>query len=80
MDFRTTVTHKVTKRLWNKQYDVILTREQSVLMEIKSLFEGGNMKTENIMLGYRIDLYYLTFNLQWKFMKVDIAREILTMK
>lgn len=80
MDFRTTVTHKVTKRLWNKQYDVILTREQSVLMEIKSLSEGGNMETENIVLGYRIDLYYLTFNLQWKFMKVDIAREILTMK
>ena len=31
MDFRTTTTHKFRTRLGIKQYDVILTKEQSVL-------------------------------------------------
>ena len=38
MDCRTTMTHKFRTRLGLKQYDVILTKEQSVLTKIKSYF------------------------------------------
>ena len=43
MDCRITSAHKFRTRLGFKQYDVILTKEQSVL--IISLFEGENMQT-----------------------------------
>ena len=36
------------------------------------------MEIESSVLGYRTNLYYHIFNLQWKSMKKDIA--ILTMK
>ena len=36
MDCRTTSVHKFRKRLGFKQYDVILTKEQSVLTKILS--------------------------------------------
>ena len=40
MDCRTTAAHKVRTRLEFKQYDVILTKEQSVLTKMKISFEG----------------------------------------
>ena len=40
MDCRTTAAHKFRTRLGFKQYDVILTKKQSVLTKIKSSFEG----------------------------------------
>ena len=43
MDCRITSAHKFRTRLGFKQYDVILTKEQSVL--IISSFEGENMQT-----------------------------------
>ena len=39
MDCRTTLAHKFRTRLGFKQYDVILTKEQSVLTKIMSSFE-----------------------------------------
>ena len=42
MDCRTTSAHKFRTRLGFKQYDVILTKEQSVLTRIMSSFEGKN--------------------------------------
>ena len=57
MDCRTTAANKVRTRLEFKQYDVILTKEQSVLAKIKMLFEGENMETQYSALGFRIDLY-----------------------
>ena len=44
MDCRTTAAHKFRTRLGFKQYDVILAKEQSVLMKIKSLFEGESIQ------------------------------------
>ena len=58
MDCRTTSAHKLRTRLEFKQYDVILTKEQSVLTSIMSSFGGENMQTQYNVLGYRIDLYF----------------------
>ena len=38
-----------------KQYDVILTKEQSLL---QSASEGENIQTQYSVLGYRIELYF----------------------
>ena len=57
MDFRTRRAREFRKRLWFKQSDDILTKEQSVLAK-KSSFEGENMQTQYSLLGYRIDLYF----------------------
>ena len=40
MDCRTTSAYKFRARLGFKQYDVILTKEQSVLTKLLSSFEG----------------------------------------
>ena len=40
------MAHKVRTRLGFKQYDVILTRERSVLTKIMSSFEEENMQTQ----------------------------------
>ena len=45
MDCRTISAHKFRTRLGFKQYDVILTKEQSVLTKIMCSFEGENMQT-----------------------------------
>ena len=55
---RTTWAHKFRTGLGFKQYDVILTKEQSVLTKIMSLFEGENMQTQYKVSSYRIDLYF----------------------
>ena len=45
MDCRTTSAHKFRKRLGFKQYNGILTKEQSVLTKIMSSFEWENKQT-----------------------------------
>ena len=56
MDCRTTLILKFRTRLCFKQSDVILTKEQSVLTKIMSLFEGKSKQTQYNVLGYKIDL------------------------
>ena len=63
MDCRTTMAHKFRTRLGFKQYNVILTKEQSLLTKIMSSFKGGNMKTQNNVLSYTIDLYFHDYKL-----------------
>ena len=63
MDCRTAPAHKFRARLGFKQYDVILTKEQSVLTKIMSSFEGENMQTKCNVLSYRIDLYFHDYKL-----------------
>ena len=72
MNCRTTAGYNIRTRLGFKQYDVILTKEQSVLTKIKILFEGENMQTQYTVLHYRIDLYFHDYKL------LVIATEILT--
>ena len=63
MDCRTTAAHKFRTRLGFKQYDVILTKKQTVLTKMMSSFEGGNMQTQYSVLGYRFDLYFHDYKL-----------------
>ena len=58
MDRRTISGHIFRARLEFKQYDVILTKEKSVLKKIMSSFEGENMQTQYNVLGNRIYLYF----------------------
>ena len=58
MDCRTTLAHKFRTRLGFKQYDFILTKEQSVLTKVMNWFKGENMQTQYNVLSYRIDLYF----------------------
>ena len=63
IDCRTKSAHKFRTRLGLKQYHVILTKEQSVLIKIMSTFEGENMQTQYNVLSYRIDLYFHDYKL-----------------
>ena len=63
MDCRTTLAHRFRTRLGFKQYDVILTKQQSVLTKIVNSFEGENMETQNSILSYKIDLYFHDYKL-----------------
>ena len=68
-------------RLGFKQYDVILTKEQSALTKIVRSFEGENMQTEYNVLSYRMDFYFHESKWTWmKIMKMDTVTEILTTK
>ena len=67
MDCRTTSAHKSRARLGFKEYDVILTKEESVFTKIMILFEGENMKTQYNVLDYRINLYFHDYKLAIKF-------------
>ena len=63
MDCRTTSAHKFRTRLGFKQCDVILTKEQSVLLKIISSFVGENMQTQYNVLSHRIDLNFHDYKL-----------------
>ena len=58
-----TSAHKFRTRLGFKQYDVILTKEQSVLTRILSSYQGEIMQTRFNILGYRNDLYFHDYKL-----------------
>ena len=60
MDCRKTSAHKFGTRLGLNQYDVILTKEQSMLTKITSSFEGENIQSVS---SYRIDLYFHDYKL-----------------
>ena len=57
MDFKVTSAYQFKAKLGFKQYDVISTKEQSVLTKIMSSFEVENMQTHYVQ-GYRTDLYF----------------------
>ena len=63
MACNTISAHKFRTILGFKQYDVILTKEQSVLIKIMSSFEGKNMQTQYKVLSYRIDLHFHDYKL-----------------
>ena len=74
IDCRTTAVYKLRTRLGFKKYNVILTKEQSMLKKIKSSFEGKNMKTNYCLLEY------MTIDLQYILMKMVTVVKILTMR
>ena len=50
-------------KLGFNQYDITLTKEQSVLKSIMDVFEGENMQAQYSVLGYRIDVYFHDYKL-----------------
>ena len=42
---------------------MINTKEQTIINSIKDTFEGENMRTQYIVLGCRIDLYFHEYKL-----------------
>ena len=63
MEYWKTAAQKFTTRLGFKQYDVILSKKQSVLIKIKSSFEVENTQMQFSVLGYRLDSYILDYKL-----------------
>ena len=63
MHCRTPEPCKFKRNLGFKLYDVINCKEQTVLELIKEAFEGEDMKTQYIVIGYRIDLYFHEYKL-----------------
>ena len=58
MNSRTDKPCKFKRNLGFTLYDVINTKEQTVINPIKDAFEGGNMQTQYTVLGYRSDLCF----------------------
>ena len=56
-------TIKFRSKLGFNQYDITLTKEQSVLKSIMDSFEGENMQTQYSVLGYSIDFYFHDYKL-----------------
>ena len=51
------------KNLGFTLYNVINTKEQTIINSIKDAFEAEDMQTQYTVIGYRIDLYFHKFNL-----------------
>ena len=66
MDCKTDKSCNLKKKIGFKLYDVINTKEQTIINLIKDKFEGGNIQTQYSVLGYRIDLYFHEISLQLK--------------
>ena len=63
MDCRTDKSCSLKNKLGFKLYDVINTKEQTIINSIKDTFEGENIQTQYSVLGYRIDLYFHKYKL-----------------
>ena len=63
MDCRTDESCSLKPNLGFKLYDVINTKEQTIINSIKDTFEGENMQTQYSILRYRIDLYFHEYKL-----------------
>ena len=51
------------KNLGFTLYNVINTKEQTIINSIKDAFEGEDMQTQYTVIDYRIDLYFHKYNL-----------------
>ena len=80
MDCRTTLAHKFRARLGFKQYDVILTKKQSVLTKIMSYLKQKTLKHDIIFQVMGLTHIFMNITSQQKLMKMDTATEILTTK
>ena len=59
-------TIEIRSKLGFNQYDITLTKEQSVLKSVMDAFEGENMQTQYSVLGHRLDLYFHDYKLAIK--------------
>ena len=54
----------ISKKLGFTLYDVVNTKEQTVINSIKDAFDGENIQTQYTVLNYRIDLYFHEYKLE----------------
>ena len=62
-DCRTGKSCSFKKNMGFRLYDVINTKEQTIINSIKETFEEENVQTQHSVLGYRIDLYFHEYKL-----------------
>ena len=63
MDSRTVLSIDFKSRLGFKSQDPIMKQEQSVFTKIKEIFSTEEITFQHFVLGYRIDAYFLKYNL-----------------
>ena len=51
------------KNLGFTLYEVINTKEQTIINPIKDAFEGEDMQTQYTVIGYKVDLYFHKYNI-----------------
>ena len=59
MDCTAPTAIEFRSKLGFNQYNIILTKEQSVLKSVMDAFEGENMQTQYSVSGYDYKLIYL---------------------
>ena len=59
----TTKIIEFKSKLGFNQYDITLTKEQSVLRSIMDAFEGENMQNQYSVTGYKFDFYFHCYEL-----------------
>ena len=52
------------KKLGFKLYNVINTKEQTIINSVKDTFEGENIQIQYSVLGYKIDIYFHEYKLE----------------
>ena len=57
------MSHAISKNLRFTLYDVINTKEQTIINPIKDAIEGEDMQTQYTVIGYKIDLYFHKCNI-----------------
>ena len=62
-DCRTDKSCSLKNNLGFKLYNVINTKEQTIINSIKDMFQRENIQTQQSVLGYRIDLYFHEYKL-----------------
>ena len=63
MNCRTDESWNLKKNLGFTLYDVINTKEQSIINSIKDALEGEDMQTKCTVIGYKINLCFYKYNL-----------------
>ena len=63
MDCRTDKSWSFKKHIGFKLFDVINTKEQTIINSIKDTFEGENIQNQYSVLDCRIDLHFLEYKL-----------------
>ena len=63
MDCRTDESCNLKQNLGFTLYDVVNTKEQTVINSIKDAFEEENMQSKYTVLNYRIDIYFHKYKL-----------------
>ena len=74
IDCRTDKSCSFEKILGFKLYDVISTKNQTIIHSIKDTFQGENMQSQHSVLGQKIDLYFHEYKLAIEVDEIEIQK------